>query len=211
MFARGPASLGRPRTPPVGRPLRRLGRRACRKGVSDIIATILLVAITVVLAAVLYVLISGLTGSTAAAPMSLAPSVTGTGGGGHDWYVNVGLNPSASVATSAFALRVTTSSSTIPAGANPQGTKCAVGPTTPTSYNTTNCPGPTAAGWYAVLTNSSGDVVSVFANVTWSASATVSGGSYTLIVCSYSQYADSGYKLAAYGTGSASVTGSVSL
>ena len=37
-------------------------RKARKRGVSPIIATILLVAITVVLAAVLYVLISGLTG-----------------------------------------------------------------------------------------------------------------------------------------------------
>ncbi len=44
-------------------------RKARKRAVSPIIATILLVAITVVLAAVLYVLISGLTHGTGAAPL----------------------------------------------------------------------------------------------------------------------------------------------
>jgi flagellin-like protein len=44
-------------------------RKARKRGVSPIIATILLVAITVVLAAVLYVLISGLTHGTGTAPL----------------------------------------------------------------------------------------------------------------------------------------------
>jgi flagellin-like protein len=44
-------------------------RKARKRGVSPIIATILLVAITVVLAAVLYVLISGLTHGTGSAPL----------------------------------------------------------------------------------------------------------------------------------------------
>jgi flagellin-like protein len=44
-------------------------RKGRKRGVSPIIATILLVAITVVLAAVLYVLISGLTHGTGSAPL----------------------------------------------------------------------------------------------------------------------------------------------
>jgi flagellin-like protein len=44
-------------------------RKAQKRGVSPIIATILLVAITVVLAAVLYVLISGLTHGPSSAPL----------------------------------------------------------------------------------------------------------------------------------------------
>lgn len=47
-------------------------RRSRKKGVSPIIATILLVAITVVLAAVLYVLISGLTKGPGATPLGSA-------------------------------------------------------------------------------------------------------------------------------------------
>jgi flagellin-like protein len=50
----------------------RAGFGARRKAVSPIIATILLVAITVVLAAVLYVMISGLSHNTAATPLGTA-------------------------------------------------------------------------------------------------------------------------------------------
>ena len=47
-------------------------RRKAKRGVSPIIATILLVAITVVLAAVLYILISGLTGGSSSVPLGTA-------------------------------------------------------------------------------------------------------------------------------------------
>ena len=51
-------------------------RKARKRGVSPIIATILLVAITVVLAAVLYVLISGLTKGPGSSPITGSYSVT---------------------------------------------------------------------------------------------------------------------------------------
>jgi len=66
----------------LGKP-KRSWRKARKRGVSPIIATILLVAITVVLAAVLYVLISGLTHGVGSAQLSTAfgwdPSVNDTG------------------------------------------------------------------------------------------------------------------------------------
>ncbi|HZY70786.1 MAG TPA: archaellin/type IV pilin N-terminal domain-containing protein [Thermoplasmata archaeon] len=63
--------------------------RSQKRGVSPIIATILLVAITVVLAAVLYILISGLTKGPGNTPigtaLALAKPVPATAGTGH-WY-----------------------------------------------------------------------------------------------------------------------------
>ena len=60
-----------------------------KRAVSPIIATILLVAITVVLAAVLYILISGLTKGPGNTPLgtalALAPPNEGSAGTGH-WY-----------------------------------------------------------------------------------------------------------------------------
>ena len=50
-------------------------RKKGRRGVSPIIATILLVAITVVLAAVLYILISGLTKAPGNTPLGSALAV----------------------------------------------------------------------------------------------------------------------------------------
>jgi len=185
-------------------------RRRGRRGVSPIIATILLVAITVVLAAVLYVLISGLTSSTATAPISLAPTVftTGTGGSGSTWYVAVGLNPTAQISTSQFGLKVTTTSTTYPIAAAAAPAGCtATG--TPAYVAGTTCTG-VAGDWYAVLTNAAGNIVSVYTG-SWSVAVTISGGSYSLSIISAVVLDGQGYKLAGYGTGSASVSGQVNL
>ncbi len=92
-------------------------RKAHKRGVSPIIATILLVAITVVLAAVLYVLISGLTKGPGSTPIGSAfgfgtaqqtsSAPTGTCVAGHICY-SVGIaSSSSSVTTSSvsFALQ----------------------------------------------------------------------------------------------------------
>jgi len=70
-------------------------RKARKRGVSPIIATILLVAITVVLAAVLYVLISGLTGGgVGSKPIGTAFAagnpIAGTCGGTHTTFATNG-------------------------------------------------------------------------------------------------------------------------
>jgi len=54
-------------------------RKTKKRGVSPIIATILLVAITVVLAAVLYVLVSGYMTGSSSAPKTYSMSQTGSG------------------------------------------------------------------------------------------------------------------------------------
>ncbi len=186
-------------------------RKNRKRGVSPIIATILLVAITVVLAAVLYVLISGLTGSTAAAPISLAPALTGSGGSGTTWYVDVGVTPSASVATTAFGLKVTTTSATAPVATATAITTAAAACVTGATYTAgTTCKGVTG-DWYAVLTNATGGLVAIYSSTGWGTSVTITGGSYTLNIISASQYDGNGYTLSAYGTGSASISGSVSL
>ncbi len=63
-------------------------RKAGKRGVSPIIATILLVAITVVLAAVLYVLISGLTRGPGNTPIGSAMAVSGATDGACKTYCN---------------------------------------------------------------------------------------------------------------------------
>jgi len=92
-------------------------RKARKRGVSPIIATILLVAITVVLAAVLYVLISGLTHGPSSAPLGtnfswgVPVNATGTttngcgtsGGATHSFCYSIEIAGS-SVSTSNFVL-----------------------------------------------------------------------------------------------------------
>jgi flagellin-like protein len=68
---------------------KRRWRQKAKRGVSPIIATILLVAITVVLAAVLYILISGLTKGPGNTPLgtalAMSPAKEQTNGAQH-WY-----------------------------------------------------------------------------------------------------------------------------
>jgi flagellin-like protein len=78
-------------------------RQKGRRGVSPIIATILLVAITVVLAAVLYILISGLTKGPGNTPLGTALAI-GT--------------PTASAGSTVYTMGITPSSGLTPAGLN---------------------------------------------------------------------------------------------
>jgi archaeal type IV pilus assembly protein PilA len=76
-------------------------RQKGRRGVSPIIATILLVAITVVLAAVLYILISGLTKGPGNTPLGTALAISG---------------PVSSAGGTVYTMTITPSSGLTPAG-----------------------------------------------------------------------------------------------
>ena len=92
-------------------------RKARKRGVSPIIATILLVAITVVLAAVLYVLISGLTHGTGSTPLGSAigfgsatpthSSAASTGCAANDYCYTVAIASASGVVTSDLEFKVT--------------------------------------------------------------------------------------------------------
>ncbi len=68
--------------------------RKDRKAVSPVIATILMVAITVVLAAVLYVMVSGLVQGPGDIPQPIGISVSGTLAGGTQWKLTIASSPS---------------------------------------------------------------------------------------------------------------------
>jgi flagellin-like protein len=98
-------------------------RKKSKRGVSPIIATILLVAITVVLAAVLYILISGLTKGPGNTPLGTALTL-GTpvaGGSGAATTYTMAITPSSGLTSANLAFQVVSSSNIIqspPAGAN---------------------------------------------------------------------------------------------
>src|SRR2546425_11763613 len=75
--------------------------------VSPVIATILMVAITVVLAAVLYVMVSGLLTPTGQGPRVMGVNI-GTSGDGTNWTLLITTTPSG-LTTSAVKLTITTS------------------------------------------------------------------------------------------------------
>jgi flagellin-like protein len=83
--------------------IERRWRKKGKRGVSPIIATILLVAITVVLAAVLYILISGLTKGPGNTPVS--------SGGGTVYTMTI--TPSSGLTPASLNFEVTSSSGTI--------------------------------------------------------------------------------------------------
>ena len=78
--------------------------RKDRKAVSPVIATILMVAITVVLAAVLYVMVSGLSIGPGAAPDAIGVSV-GQSPAGLDWVLTL-VNVPAAMANSTVSLAI---------------------------------------------------------------------------------------------------------
>ena len=185
-------------------------RKARKRGVSPIIATILLVAITVVLAAVLYVLISGLTHGTGSAPLGTnfswgTPVNTtgqtaegcGTAGTAHAFCYSIEIAGS-SVSTSNFnlALRngagstigwpVTVASVTTPLATptNPQIALVSPTSTTPVAtYSTANSGWVNAAGF-------SGSVTSGYTIVIYLVSTTANVGllSYELVAIGTSGY-----------------------
>jgi len=189
-------------------------RRKSKRGVSPIIATILLVAITVVLAAVLYVLVSGLTRTGATTPYTLGMTPSTQGGSGATWNDVIALAPSSGLTTSAFGLKVITPSSTNFQPEAASGTGCSISATT---NSPSSCTG-TSGGWYAVLVSpSTGYIVALWSGTTpgWTYPTGVTtvalNNGYTLWIITAIQVAGNDYTLSAYSTGSSSVSGSTLL
>ena len=189
-----------------------------KRGVSPIIATILLVAITVVLAAVLYILVSGYIGGTGAKPQSIGfagetPSSCSVGST-VCYNVTFSVTASSGLTTSMFGLKVTSTTGL----AQPVGTLSCVSTTSPTAACTVSAISTSTSGWGAILFDSSGSVVAVYSSGSWTVygtstttlPATVSS-SDTISILSTNQLAGSGDTLSAFGAGGASVSGSTTL
>ncbi len=184
--------------------------RRGKRGVSPIIATILLVAITVVLAAVLYVLISGLTGGGVSSPYSLQMTNDGqTVPAAGTYYITLALNPTSGLTTGFFGLKVTNVSSATVNGAAVPTTTCKLYAT----FGSTACPKATAAStaWYVVLVAENGTVANSYGTAGWSAPTVAVTGAETLVVVTGASITSIDDTLSAFSTGSASVSGSVSL
>jgi len=188
-------------------------RRAGKRGVSPIIATILLVAITVVLAAVLYVLISGLTSSSGSTPYSLQMSgpIQSTPAAGTFW-ITMQINPTSGLTTALFGLKVTALNGTATAGVAPPGTCVATA-----AFTVANCPKGTAGttAWYVVIESSAGIVLNTWQLVggvgAWGASTSTVSSSMTMIVVSGATLDGIGSHMVAYNLGASSVSGQVLL
>jgi len=182
-------------------------RRKAR-GVSPIIATILLVAITVVLAAVLYVLVSGLTRTSTSTPYELGLAESNPSGP-VTYSVITSMSPTSGLTTSAFGLKIVNpSGSSLPYGTIPAACKAYATPSA-------SCTAP-ASGWYGVLVGSNGTAWAAYGASGWTGYATGTttialNGGMTLWIISASSYTGQDYVLSAFGTGTSSVSGSVIL
>jgi flagellin-like protein len=209
-----------------------------RRGVSPIIATILLVAITVVLAAVLYVLVSGYLGSTGSKPTTVGMvggiSATKPCTAGTLYHESISItSTSGSVTTNTLGLKVVPTAG----GLNVPNVAAGVSGAT--------CPATATGGWYAALMSASGNAVACYTNgggsgtPTWSqvpsaltvggypcvgtpitsapSPAVVVGGGQTLIVYMFggtSNYVPpmaGSFTMQSYGLGGTTVSGSVDL
>lgn len=193
----------------------RLSRKN-KRGVSPIIATILLVAITVVLAAVLYILVTGLlthTSTTSSIGLSAGTPAqctdAATGGNVENTYPVTIASTTSTITTANFGLKV------VPAGSSSPTVAA-----TPTATTGGTCPGatPGTGTWVAVLQSASGANVAVFgASGAWTTTGitctgtcpalpdTISGG-MTIIVVSFGTQTQA--SLQVYGLGGASISGS---
>jgi len=179
-------------------------KRARRRGVSPIIATILLVAITVVLAAVLYVLIAGLTHTGASTPYSLGMSVPSPSNPAAGiYYETITLSPTSGLTTGLFGLALKSSSSASIAAGTATVANCKPGAT----YGTAACAAPASGAWYAVLYwQGNATVASVYSGGAWTATVGVTSATY-LTVVSAATLAGSQDTLNAVSIGSSSVSG----
>lgn len=186
-------------------------RRNKRRAVSPIIATILLVAITVVLAAVLYILISGL-GSTGSKPYDLGlgqgtPSQT-TVSGKTSYYDTFSLSATSGLTTSLFGLKITNASGSAVGTVAAVPTACGV-----TDAASVCLAAGTGWAWYAILETSTGNVAATFTGSAWSSgtSPVTVTSAYSIVIVSASQLAGTGSTLSSFGTTSSAVSGSTTM
>lgn len=159
-------------------------RKSKKRGVSPIIATILLVAITVVLAAVLYILISGLTKGPGNQPIgtSLAIGTANEAAKGTNFWYNFTIESAgSSIQWSNVQLQISNTAGIVTAGI--------------TSYTVLSISN-------AVIVSSNGATETAWTNGAAGTSATLISSTQTVSVLTTVNLASSGAQLNALGVGS---------
>jgi flagellin-like protein len=210
-------------------------RKSRKRGVSPIIATILLVAITVVLAAVLYVLVSGYLGSTGAKPSSLgmagglATTTTCGTTAGALYFESVSItSTSSTITTTTLGLKIIPAAGGLAFG---NGNTIAAASACPAAggyfVGLVSAAGTTLACWvgqtvasspvWSTLSGSSCVTTTTAAATTLGTAQTITGGE-TLVVYMYGTSNSNtvppmsgAYTMQAYGLSGATVSGSVDL
>jgi hypothetical protein len=166
----------------------------------------MIVGITVVLAAVLYVMVADLTRTSPSAPYELSMTeVSATMPASNTYVVTMALSPSAGITTGIVGLKVMTSGQGWVANVDPSA-GCAPGVDPSTS-----CVG-TTGGWYGVLVGPNRSVAATYGSEAWAYPNGVTtiglNSSYELWVVTYTPVTGSGDVIYAFGTGLSPVSGS---
>lgn len=208
-----PAALRRP----VGSPTTSHGRwrhqgQHPRRGVSEIIATIYVVAITVVLAGVLFVEVSSMSLARPSAPYELE-MVFSTQANVSKTYFDFGtLVPTSGLTTSVFGLRVTTpEGGTLDVAALAPAT-CTYGAVNPSPET---CPG-SPGSWYGILmSGGSSGVTAMYSGAGWTYSSGTTditlNPACSLVIVTSLPVSGTGDRISVFGTSWSSVSGSASL
>ena len=202
-----------------------------KRAVSPIIATILLVAITVVLAAVLYILVTGLIGGSHTVTSTIGVSETGvttcastTPVATDNAYVLTVASTSATVTTANVGITITQSgqASPTPPVTMAAGNSATAGDSCPAVSAAQGCVSIAANTWLAVLSNTAGTVQAYYGTggtsgwystaagcVTALGSPVTLSSGMTVTILTGSSF--SGSALSFFGQGGASVTGGTTL
>ena len=177
-------------------PLHLAAARKNKRGVSPIIATILLVAITVVIAAVLYVLVSGYLKGTGSAPLSI--NLQGLANGKCSTSTaNSPVVGCAKPSTADYYLSFSSISASNGMTTNDFGFKIV-------------SPGGASVAFQYVVLVWNGNNESAFAGGTWTSSAVPVNASDNMVFFTAGSLIGSGDNIQAVGIGSASVSGGYS-
>ena len=196
------------------RRLRRWGGRSSSRGVSDIVAELFVIAITVVLAASLYVLVSELTHTGASSPYMLgmgSPQESARSANYNYGIIVIGPQNGLTTAMTGLYLASGSGAGAVPVGTAPSSCHSRA------NFNnaTVPCTAPVSGIWYAVLVNvSSGTVADVWSlqsgtTAQWAGPTVALTQGQEIVVVWSSSYriAGSADSLTAYSLSSSSVSG----
>jgi YVTN family beta-propeller protein len=149
--------------------------------------------------------------TTGPVPYDLGMTVVSSAGSGSNWYVYLALSPTGGLSTGMFGLEVLSGSEMVQPTVDPAPAGCSAGGALSECVSD-------GAGWYGVLVAANGTISAVYGGATagWGGfypgvTSIALTGAYTLVVVSNSLYDGNGYRLNAYSTGVASVSGTVEL
>lgn len=192
--------------------MRKITLRDTRRVPVGVVVLAVAAVVVLVVLVLLYTLVSGYIGGTGSAPMALSFTSTGFFRNAHVTDINFTVIASQGLTAGQVGFEIVPASggTPIPVGVVSSDTKA--GCTEGNPFGGCGAGNGTPGSWYLVITDSSANVRAIFDVSRWIVGADLQlNAPYTLTILSATSYIGSGDALQAYGLGSSSVSGSVSL